>query len=77
MKSQAYQLVVRAERRPTPTTRSNYSHGIVRRLTAEQMLDALNQVLGVPLAFDGLPRRHAPRRSGRAGVRPRERKPCQ
>ena len=34
---------------------TNYSHVIPRRLGAEQMLDALCQVAGVPLVFQGYP----------------------
>ncbi|MBM3837292.1 MAG: DUF1553 domain-containing protein [Verrucomicrobia bacterium] len=34
---------------------ANYSHVLVRRLTAEQLLDAQSQVAGVPLRFAGLP----------------------
>jgi hypothetical protein len=33
----------------------NYSHSLVRRLTAEQLLDAYGQVAGVPLELEGLP----------------------
>jgi hypothetical protein len=33
----------------------NYSHVLVRRLTAEQMLDCQNQVIGIPSTFDGYP----------------------
>jgi len=33
----------------------NFSHAGVRRLTAEQLLDAQNQVAGVPLQFNGYP----------------------
>jgi len=44
---------------PAPGTEddlSNYSHTVVRRLTAEQLLDAQSQVVGVPLDFAGFPR---------------------
>jgi len=34
---------------------SNYSHNVPRRLNAEPMLDALSQVAGVPLIFQGYP----------------------
>lgn len=34
---------------------TNYSHSLPRRLGAEQMLDALSQVAGVSLAFQGYP----------------------
>lgn len=33
----------------------NYSHASVRRLEAEEMLDALSQVTGAPLRFNGYP----------------------
>ncbi len=33
----------------------NYSHALVRRLDAEEVLDALSQVTGAPLKFDGYP----------------------
>jgi hypothetical protein len=33
----------------------NYSHALIRRLGAEQLLDCQSQVLGVPLQFDGYP----------------------
>jgi hypothetical protein len=33
----------------------NYSHALVRRLDAEVMLDAVAQVVGVPVKFDGQP----------------------
>jgi len=33
----------------------NYSHSLVRRLDAEEVLDALSQVTGAPLKFDGYP----------------------
>jgi hypothetical protein len=34
---------------------ANYSHTVIRRLGAEQMLDALSHVAGVPLVFQGYP----------------------
>jgi hypothetical protein len=34
----------------------NYSHTVVRRLTAEQLLDAQSQATGVPLEFAGFPK---------------------
>jgi len=52
----------------------NYSHALVRRLTAEQMLDCQYQVTGVPSAFAGypaglraaqLPGAHSERKRGR------------
>lgn len=35
---------------------SNFSHAFVRRLTAEQMLDAMSGALDAPVAFNGVPR---------------------
>ena len=34
---------------------TNFSHGIVRRLTAEQMLDSISKVLATPLPLEGVP----------------------
>ncbi len=54
MRSRTYQL----DSTPTPGSEAdvaNYSHTVVRRLTAEQLLDAQSQVTGVPLAFPGFP----------------------
>jgi hypothetical protein len=33
----------------------NYSHNVVRGLTAEQLLDAQSEAAGVPLEFGGYP----------------------
>ncbi|MBI4659347.1 MAG: DUF1549 domain-containing protein [Verrucomicrobia bacterium] len=46
----------------------NYSHALVRRLTAEQLLDSQSQVTGVPLKFAGYPA--GLRASELPGVRP-------
>jgi hypothetical protein len=54
MNSQAYQLSAE----PVETNASdeiNYSHAIPRRLSAEQLLDAQHEVLGVPANFSGYP----------------------
>jgi hypothetical protein len=54
MNSRAYQ----ADSLPDSTAvddERNYSHTVIRRLGAEQTLDALCQVAGVPLAFQGYP----------------------
>ncbi len=43
---------------PNDTNRddeSNFSHALIRRLSAEQLLDATSQVLDVPLKFSGFP----------------------
>lgn len=37
------------------TDQVNYSHAIIRRLSAEQLLDTLNQFAGVPAKFDDFP----------------------
>ena len=46
----------------------NYSHGGIRRLTAEQLLDAMCQVVGVQPRFNGYPGAREPVRS--PGCRP-------
>jgi hypothetical protein len=54
MNSRAYQLTSE----PNETNADdelNYSHARVRRLSAEQLLDAMHQVAGVPNAFPGYP----------------------
>jgi len=54
MNSRAYQL----SDEPVESNREdlvNYSHVIPRRLTAEQLIDAQHQVLGVPTKFSGYP----------------------
>lgn len=52
--SQAYQ------RASQPTAdneedQSNFSHAVVRRLTAEQLVDAMSGAMGTPLPFNGVP----------------------
>jgi len=54
MSSRTYQLACE----PNETNRdddANYSHGLPRRLTAEQLLDAQHEVLAVPAKFNGYP----------------------
>lgn len=54
LQSRTYQLASE----PTDTNRedeTNYSHAILRRLTAEQLLDAQSQATGVPLRLAGHP----------------------
>jgi hypothetical protein len=54
MRSRTYQLSAI----PNETNRGddrNFSHATVRRLSAEQLLDALSQVTEVPLRFTGYP----------------------
>lgn len=54
MSSRAYQLSSEPNE-PNRDDEVNFSHALVRRLTAEQLLDAQSQVLGVPLKFAGYP----------------------
>lgn len=54
MASRTYQL----SSEPNPTNAdddTNFSHGILRRLSAEQLLDAAFQITGVPPHFQGQP----------------------
>ncbi|MGD9856274.1 MAG: DUF1549 and DUF1553 domain-containing protein, partial [Planctomycetaceae bacterium] len=54
MDSQTYQLSAE----PTPTNtddEANFSHTVVRRLTAEQLLDSLSRATGAPLQLTGFP----------------------
>ena len=54
MASRTYQL----SSEPNDTNRddeSNFSHAIIRRLSAEQLADAFSQVLGAKLEFNGYP----------------------
>jgi hypothetical protein len=54
MNSRSYQLASE----PNETNaddESNFSHALVRRLGAEQLLDCQSQVAGVPLTFAGYP----------------------
>jgi hypothetical protein len=54
---------------------SNFSHAFVRRLTAEQLLDAQNEVAGVPSQFNGYPAGvRATQIPGVRAVRTRDRK---
>jgi hypothetical protein len=75
MNSRTYQAS--AEPNETNThDESNFSHAIVRRLTAEQLLDAQNHVTGVPSHFNGYPvGLRATQMPGVRAVRLRERKP--
>ncbi len=65
LNSQTYQLASK----PNDTNReddANFSRSLVRRLSAEQLLDATSQVCGVPLEFGGYPR--GPRAAQLPGV---------
>lgn len=74
MNSRAYQL----SSEPNETNGDdeiNYSHVLPRRLTAEQLVDAQHQFLGVPAKFNGYPDGlRAGQLPGVAAVRPRDRK---
>jgi hypothetical protein len=54
MTSRVYQLAA-APPKEQPEDPLNYSHAIVRRLIAEQLLDATSQAAGAPLQFPGHP----------------------
>jgi Protein of unknown function (DUF1549)/Protein of unknown function (DUF1553) len=75
--SKTYQL----SSRPNETNRdddANFSHAVVRRLTAEQTLDALAQVTGVPVEFNGYPPgTRAGQIAGVRAVRRRDRRPSE
>ncbi|MDA1277553.1 MAG: DUF1549 and DUF1553 domain-containing protein [Verrucomicrobia bacterium] len=67
MDSRIYQL----SSEPNETNESdlsNYSHVVVRRISAEQLLDSQSQITGVPLKFDGFP--EGMRAAQLPGVRP-------
>ncbi len=54
LNSRTYQLAAR----PTETNQAdeaNFAHAVVRPLQAEQLLDAVSQVTGVPVPFEGYP----------------------
>jgi hypothetical protein len=74
MKSRVYQT----SSEPNETNaddEANFARAIVRRLTAEQLLDAQNQVSGVPSRFNGYPEGiRAAQIPGARAVRLRERK---
>lgn len=55
MKSRTYQLAA-APNETNVEDEVNFSHAQVRRLSAEQLLDALSQTTGAPLHFAGYPR---------------------
>ena len=55
MTSRTYQLAATARDRGTMADDLHHSHGSVQPLEAEQLLDALAQVTGVPVRFAGYP----------------------
>lgn len=67
MNSRAYQLASKANDTNSEDEK-NYSHAIIRRLGAEQLLDCQSQATGVPLKFSGYPR--GMRAAQLPGVRP-------
>ena len=73
--SRAYQLSCE----PNATNRSdesNYSRARVRRLSAEQLIDALSHAIGAPARFNGYPPGlRAAQIPGVSAVRPREQRP--
>jgi hypothetical protein len=73
--SQTYQL----SSRPNDTNRDdeiNFSHALVRRLTAEQTLDALSQATGATVEFNGYPPgTRAGQIAGVRAVRRRDKRP--
>ena len=74
MESKTYRLASE----PTAENRDdlNYSHALIRRLTAEQILDSLSQVAGTPVAFNGYPKNiRAAQIPGVEAVRTRDQKP--
>lgn len=75
MNSRTYQL----SSVPNDTNRddvANFSHPVVRRLSAEQMLDALAQVSGAPIEFNGYPLGlRAGQLPGVQAIRPRDQTP--
>ncbi len=63
---------------PTAENREdlNYSHALIRRLTAEQVLDSLSRAAGTPVAFNGYPKDiRAAQITGVEAVRARDEKP--
>jgi hypothetical protein len=55
MKSRTYQLAAAAPEKATMGDDAHFAHALVLPLEAEQLLDALSQVAGVPVPFAGYP----------------------
>jgi hypothetical protein len=74
MTSRTYQLAATARDRSTMSDDLHHARALVQPLEAEQLLDALSQVSGVPVQFRGYPlgmranQIPAPPQSGRRGV---------
>ncbi len=74
MQSKTYQL----SSEPSPENREdrNFSHALIRRLSAEQLLDSLSQAAGTPVSFNGYPKDiRASQIPGVEAVRVRDEKP--
>ncbi len=75
MNSRTYQL----SSAPNETNRddeTNYSHPIARRLSAEQMLDALSRITDIPIDYNGYPLgMRAGQLPGVRAIRPRDKRP--
>lgn len=75
MNSRTYQLASVPEE-TNQDDEINFSHAVVRPLTAEQLLDSLTQVMGVPVKFNGYPLgMRAGQLPGVFAVRPRDKAP--
>lgn len=75
MTSQAYQLSSQTNE-TNIDDEMNFSHAYVRRLSAEQLLDAISQVVGVSVPFNGYPvGTRATQIPGVRAIRPRDRAP--
>ncbi len=76
LNSQSYQLASE----PNDSNRDderNFAKGIVRRLTAEQLADAVSQVTGIPIRFNGYPTGlRATQIPGVRAIRPRDQAPA-
>jgi hypothetical protein len=55
MTSRVYQLAAASPEKATMGDDLHHSHALVQPLEAEQLLDALSQVMGVPVTFRGYP----------------------
>ncbi len=77
MNSQVYQLSI-VPNESNRDDETNFSHAIVRRLSAEQMADAISQVTGAAIEFNGYPAgMRAGQLPGVRAVRLRDQSPSQ
>ncbi|MCA9028743.1 MAG: DUF1549 domain-containing protein [Planctomycetaceae bacterium] len=75
MNSQTYQASL-GNRPVEPIEVENYARPVVRRLSAEQILDAVSQVTGQPVSFNGFPAgMRASQLPGVRAIRPRDQQP--